>query len=320
MAKFFTFLLMVGLVFPALLDAAQDGTGTNRLGSTVFKSGVTVTIGDVPRTNWPSGEGSTNVFSVGTNGLVPGPATENDGLLDADGTWMGKTNITVAMSNFYNLLLRATPIGAIQMYGGSNAPMGWKKCDGASYTTNAEPSLFAVVGYTYGGSAANFNVPNLVQRFPYGGTNDLGTTGGVSTVTLVSNNIPAHVHNVDPPSTASGTESADHVHSVNPPSTASGTESATHQHSIPTAFEYLTAGDYGVDVLGSTPNIFFSRTETATHTHTTDIDPFNSAGKSATHTHTTDIAAFNSGSSGGGAAFTNLPPYIVVNYIIFAGK
>ena len=285
MAKFFTFLLMAGLVCPALLDAAQDGTGTNRLGSTVFKSGVTVTIGDVPRTSWPSGEGSTNVFSVGTNGLVPGPATENDGLLDAGGTWMGKTNITIAMTNFYNLLLRATPIGAIQMYSGSSAPAGWKKCDGASYTTNAEPNLFAVVGYTYGGSAANFNVPNLVQRFPYGGTNGLGATGGASTVTLVSNNIPAHLHGVDPPATASGTESQTH----------------THKESLAT----VGGSQYMPDSWSNSKSW---------------ADRISSGAASATHTHTTDIAAFDSGSSGSGTAFTNLPPYIVVNYIIFAGK
>ena len=287
MTRLLTFLLMAGLAFPALLDAAQTGKGTNDMASIVMKSGATITLNSVEISDWPSGGGGTNIFSVGTDGLVPGPATTGDGLLNADGTWMGKTNITIAMTNFYNLLLRATPIGAIQMYSGLSAPAGWKKCDGASYTTNAEPNLFAVVGYTYGGSAANFNVPNLVQRFPYGGTNNLGTTGGASTVTLVSNNIPAHLHGVDPPATASGTESAAHTHG------------------------FTVAGN------GWVANTASGGDNALSAFNTTDWDTDT---ESATHTHTTDIAAFDSGSSGSGTAFTNLPPYIVVNYIIFAGE
>ena len=286
MTRLLTFLLMAGLAFPALLDAAQDGTGTNRLGSTVFKSGVTVTIGDVPRTNWPSGEGSTNVFSVGTNGLVPGPATENDGLLDADGTWMGKTNITIAMTNFYNLLLRATPIGAIQMYSGLSAPAGWKKCDGASYTTNAEPNLFAVVGYTYGGSAANFNVPNLVQRFPYGGTNDLGTTGGSN----------SHLHAV-------GTIAAGSHSHTTPAHTLLITEIPAHHHKYSVRANATGFGDSHAHP--TLPNN--SGVEWYTDTQDT--------GGGLSHSHG-DTGSSTPSMSGSTAVETNLPPYIVVNYII----
>lgn len=38
-------------------------------------------------------------------------------------------------------------------------PDGWLLCDGSSHTLVSQPVLFATIGYTYGGSGANFNVP-----------------------------------------------------------------------------------------------------------------------------------------------------------------
>ena len=42
---------------------------------------------------------------------------------------------------------------------------GWLLCDGASYSTTDYPELFAVIGYTFGGSEGNFNVPNYKGKF-----------------------------------------------------------------------------------------------------------------------------------------------------------
>ena len=42
---------------------------------------------------------------------------------------------------------------------------GWLLCDGASYSTTDYPELFAVIGYTFGGSEDNFNVPNYKGKF-----------------------------------------------------------------------------------------------------------------------------------------------------------
>jgi Phage Tail Collar Domain len=51
--------------------------------------------------------------------------------------------------------------GMITAYGSNVAPTGWKLCDGSQYSTTAYADLFAVIGYTYGGSGLNFNVPTL---------------------------------------------------------------------------------------------------------------------------------------------------------------
>jgi len=54
--------------------------------------------------------------------------------------------------------------GEISAFGSATPPSGWLACDGASYLVASYAVLFAVIGYTFGGSGANFNVPDLRQR------------------------------------------------------------------------------------------------------------------------------------------------------------
>jgi microcystin-dependent protein len=71
------------------------------------------------------------------------------------------------------------PIGTIKMYGGSSAPSGYLLCDGSSISTTTYANLFAVIGYSFGGSGANFNLPGFhdaTGRFPRAQT--AGATGG----------------------------------------------------------------------------------------------------------------------------------------------
>lgn len=70
------------------------------------------------------------------------------------------------------------PVGSLQAYAGPNAPTGWLLCDGSSYSTSAYPELYDAIGYAYGGSGANFNVPDLRGRLPVGKDNMGGTTAG----------------------------------------------------------------------------------------------------------------------------------------------
>jgi microcystin-dependent protein len=44
------------------------------------------------------------------------------------------------------------------------APSGWELCEGQSLDTAVYPDLFAVIGYTYGGSGSTFNLPDLRGR------------------------------------------------------------------------------------------------------------------------------------------------------------
>lgn len=60
------------------------------------------------------------------------------------------------------------PAGVVLPYAGQNAPAGYLLCDGTSYATSAYAGLFGVIGYLYGGSGANFTVPDLRGRVPFG--------------------------------------------------------------------------------------------------------------------------------------------------------
>ena len=81
---------------------------------------------------------------------------------------------------------------------------GYYLCDGSVKNTTTDSALFAVIGYTYGGisPSPNFNLPNLLARFPVGPTTSSSmtylnnSTGGVTTgnVTLNETNLPPHIH------------------------------------------------------------------------------------------------------------------------------
>jgi len=106
------------------------------------------------------------------------------------------SGVTSSIQTQINTVSGATaPSGAIIMYGAASAPSGWLLCDGTSYATATYPNLFAVIGYTYGGVGANFNVPNMVNNVPIGAGSSaaLGVAIGANSVTP-SITDPTHNH------------------------------------------------------------------------------------------------------------------------------
>jgi microcystin-dependent protein len=95
----------------------------------------------------------------------------------------------------------SVPTGAVLQFGASISPAGFLVCDGASYAVGAYPALYAVIGNTYGGSGANFNVPNFQGRVPLGasGNYSLGSQGGSASITLTTDQLPAHTHGITDP-------------------------------------------------------------------------------------------------------------------------
>lgn len=58
----------------------------------------------------------------------------------------------------------ADPIGRIcTWHTGVTVPDGWLSCNGASKSTLDYPGLFAVIGYTYGGSGTSFTLPTVTN-------------------------------------------------------------------------------------------------------------------------------------------------------------
>lgn len=107
--------------------------------------------------------------------------------------------------------------------------------------------------------------------------NTLDGLGGEKTHTITVNELPSHIHQVDPPSTAT-----------------SSNGNHTHEYGIPVQ----SGGSTNMDSISDTPNADERYTNRET-------------GAAGVHTHTVDIAPFNSGAAGGSQAMNNLQPYIV---------
>jgi microcystin-dependent protein len=190
------------------------------VGSTVVVTvtdGSWVIAGQVVNVAGAAGSGVAGAFqvqSVSGNQLTllnptPAPAipladsTQNGLLNQLSGNTTDFVDGTNTCRNLVNALVGLlVPTGTVLDFAGSTAPTGFVLCNGASYaTTGAMAALFAVVGYTYGGSGANFNVPDLRGRTSFGAGQGTGLTnrtlaasGGEESHTQAIAELPAHSH------------------------------------------------------------------------------------------------------------------------------
>ena len=189
------------------------------------------------------------------------------------------------MSFFKNSYSTFAPLGSIASYIGTTDPSGWILCDGVNRTAidSRYNSLATFLNNVYGistNTANSITPPNLRGKFLYSAavtTTGIGQTGGSTTNTITLATMPGHTHVV------SGTTAAtniDHTH-------ASGLNAA----SGPGGSGYTEA--------------FQGNGGGAVNTGIT------SAG--ANHSHTFSGTTDATGSAN---AFSIIPPYTYVNYII----
>jgi microcystin-dependent protein len=94
-------------------------------------------------------------------------------------------------------------IGDIKMFAGNFAPRNWALCNGQTFPISDYQELFSILGFTYGGNGVTtFALPDLRGRVPmHAGigaglsSRQLGEKGGVENVTLLSTQMPQHIHN-----------------------------------------------------------------------------------------------------------------------------
>src|SRR5687768_9561104 len=93
-------------------------------------------------------------------------------------------------------------IGQIQIFGFNFAPRGWAFCNGATLAIQQNTALFALLGTQYGGNGTTtFQLPNFVNRAgctqgqgPALTPHSIGENFGSNSVTLTSQEMPAHTH------------------------------------------------------------------------------------------------------------------------------
>lgn len=104
-------------------------------------------------------------------------------------------------SDAYKAMLQTAvgvPTGAMLFWPIATVPDGYLEANGQAVGRLDYPALFAIYGTAYGegNQLTTFNLPDLRDRFPMGrsGTHPVGTSGGITDVTLTADNIPAHAH------------------------------------------------------------------------------------------------------------------------------
>jgi microcystin-dependent protein len=93
-------------------------------------------------------------------------------------------------------------LAEIRMFPFNFAPTGWSQCNGQLLPIPQMTALFSLLGTTYGGDGrSSFALPNMQDSAPMSSGQgpglslyDLGEPSGSSTITLLTSEIPAHIH------------------------------------------------------------------------------------------------------------------------------
>lgn len=268
-------------------------------------------------------------------------------------TWGGTIN--TGLSRIDELLALAMPVGTIQMYPKTTAPTAtanggtWLVCDGSTLVRTDYPDLHTLITNTYGTypSGSTFVLPDLRARVPVGynasaigsgvtvrsGRAIAANAGGTEGHIITTGELSAHSHSI--PTTVHSHSIVDksHAHVGLREDAGAGTEDVTlavtdsgHFHSVQIVDVWRSeAGQSnayspqkGVSTATENPSTSTATTgiTIADHKHTfaTDSVP---TGLAATEDGVTNINS-TSPDTGSDSSHNNMPPFVVVNYIILA--
>jgi microcystin-dependent protein len=243
---------------------------------------------------------------VGVNSTIGGNETVS-----------GNLSVTGTMTN-NGYAGGLVPPGFIGPYAGTTAPTGWLLTYGQTVSRTTYAGLYTVIGTAYGAGdgSTTFNLPDLRGRAPFG-KDDMGGTAANRITNAVSGfvattlgavggdqNVGAHGHGVTDPSHTHTVTDPGHVH------TASVSDPG-HLHSAPTPLN-LNVGGGGL-YLGMDSTSFGFRGYT-TSGNVTGIG-VNIASKVTGITNVTNTTGLTVNTGGTGAS-ANIPPAIILNYII----
>ncbi len=211
-----------------------------------------------------------------------------------------------------------SPVGSVTMFAGATPPTNWLLCQGQSLaTTGTYAALFAIVGYAFGGSGANFNLPNFSGVFPTGagGVNPLGKTGGAASVTLSAAQLPAHTHTITQVAHAHTATQPAHVHPD--PGHTHGVNDSQHAHGSNLVKQGagtagLAAG--GPFTISGSGNTDAAPTGISIQAATANLQA--AGGDAVTVNATTPSGPTVTGSVGAGAVVPTVPPWLAINFIV----
>lgn len=170
-------------------------------------------------------------------------------------------------------------IATVKTFAGTVIPPNWMLCDGRTLSRASYPQLADAMGVPAGNST--FTIPDLRSKMIYGATDPTaqGATGGAATHTLSAAEMPSHQH---AGTTGAADRSLEHYHYIGGRTGASSADTNDLMARSAGAAEYW----------------YFS-----------PVGGLRSSAIDHLHAFTTDLR-------GSGGAHNNLPPYIVLAYII----
>ena len=196
------------------LNVAGGGTGTSN--PVMTASGPLSVTGTWPNVNVALGTVGTANGGTGVN-LTPG---QNQFLM-GDGTKYNLTTISAGTGvNFdqtnpgvltinstggsggsgNNITLADLPPGTIQWFAMQAPPTGWLECDGRLLSkvsgSGQYAALWTAIGYTYGGSGDNFNIPDLRGQFLRGWDHGAGIDTGRAFGSTQADDFKSHTHSI----------------------------------------------------------------------------------------------------------------------------
>ena len=196
--------------------------------------------------------------------------------------------------------------GVIQALGFQFAPLKWAYCSGALIGVNQNAALFSLISTYFGGDGrVSFALPDLRGRGPIGqfqgpGTSlrTIGQMVGQETVTLSTNQLPAHTHTHA--YAGGGGGGGTPVVSLEVAATVGDTQT-------PTAGDYIgmPSSDFGGTPQG---NLFVAQSSV---TSVVEIGGVSVSGGGAF-----DNAQFTINNTGAGQAVEIMQPSLVVNFCI----
>jgi len=232
------------------------------------------------------------------------------------------------------------PTGAILPYGGSTAPANFLLCDGSAVSRATYATLLAVIGTTFGegDGSTTFNVPNLKNRIPIGaGTGTKVATfasrsSDVITVTGLSNAAnnefqtgqAVTYHTTGNVITGLSNDTAYYlirtgnltfslatsVANANAGTVISLSGDGTGTQTFTLTFTARTLGHTGGE-----ENHALTDAEMPSHYHTVTGSGGSTSGL---YTSSSNVAptSQNTDEKGSDAVHNNLPPFVIINYII----